>query len=210
MKRLTRATTALVAATLFGASAPMLTSSDQSRLESARDLDGNTFFEARITEVDGRAVGNIERVHLNQGGQVEALEIRWHAGWTQDAFTLTQPVDRFSYDAEMNVLIADATVDRLREWASQDAQAVRVTGGMPIARVGEGILSGSEVFGPNGESFGRVVAVETDTTGRIANLVTVRTSGWMGSQRSRLTLPADGAVWNADERIVELASALTI
>jgi hypothetical protein len=210
MKRLTRATTAIVAATLFGASAPMLTSTDENRLESARELDGNTYFEARITEVDGRAVGNIERVHLNTAGEVEALEIRWRAGWTAQPFTLVQSIDRFAYDPDMNVLIADANIERLRTWSVEDARMAQNGAGIPIERVGEGVLSGSQVVDPSGETYGRVVAVETDSTGRIAGLVTVRTSGLFGTQRSRLVLPADGARWNSDQRTIELASALTI
>lgn len=209
MQRLWQASTAVVAATLFGASAPTLLPSDEASLEAARGLNGNVYFEARITEVDGRAVGTVERVHLNGEGQVEALDIRWRAGWSDTPFVLTQSVDRFSYNADANTLIADARVEMMREWAAEDDATIARTGGLPVDRVGEGVLSGAELIDRDGEPLGRLVSVETDESGAIRALVAVRqTGGWFNTRAERHTVPADGARWIASERVIAVGSTI--
>ena len=198
---------AIAAATLFGAYAPSILPHDEATLEAARGLDGNVFFEARITEVDGRAVGSVDRVHLNQDGQVEALDIRWRAGWTADPFILTQSVDRFSYNREANTLISDARAEIMREWAAEDARAVAQSGGLPVDRVGEGVLAGAELVGADGTPLGRLVNVETGPDGSIRALVTIQQTGnWFHSRTERHTWPAENARWVASERVIRLAA----
>ena len=209
MQRIWQAGTAIAAATLFGASAPSILPHDEAALEGARGLDGNTFFEARITEVDGRAVGTVERVHLNRDGQVEALDIRWRAGWTGDPFVLTQSVDRFSYDRDANTLISDARADIMRDWAEEDARTIARSGGLPVNRVGEGVLAGAELVSADGTSLGRLVDVETDESGAIRALIAVqRTGNWFRSRTERHTWSAENAHWVASERIIELSAEI--
>lgn len=209
MKRIWQAGTAIAAATLFGAHAPSILPHDEAALEAARGLDGNTYFEARITEVDGRAVGTVERVHLNQEGQVEALDIRWRAGWTADPFVLTQSVDRFSYDRSANTLISDARADIMRSWAEEDARIVAQSGGLPVNRVGEGVLAGAELVAADGTPLGRLVNVETGSDGAIQALVTVQQTGnWFRSRAERQTWPAENARWDASERVIRLTAGI--
>ncbi|MEN0652197.1 MULTISPECIES: hypothetical protein [Hyphobacterium] len=206
MQRIWQAGSAIAAATLFGASAPSFLPHHEAALEAARGLNGNVFFEARITEVDGRAVGTVERVHLDSDGQVEALDIRWRAGWTTDPFTLTQPVDRLSYDRGANTLIADARLQVMRDWAAEDARDIARTSGLPVNRVGEGVLAGAELESASGTPLGRLVDVETDETGTIRALVTVQRSGnWFTARTTRHTWPAEHARWVASERVIRLS-----
>lgn len=207
MQRIWQAGTAIAAATLFGASAPSILPHHDAALEAARGLDGNTYFEARITEVDGRAVGTVERVHLNGEGEVEALEIRWRAGWTANPFVLTQSVDRFSYDRDANTLISDARADVMRDWAEEDARAIARTGGLPVDRVGEGVLAGAQLVSADGSPLGRLVAVETDESGAIRALVTVQQTGsWFNTRTERHTWPAEQARWISSERVIRLSA----
>ena len=206
MQRLAQAGTAIAAASLFGAYAPSLTGVEGSSLEAARGLNGNAFFEADITEVNGRAVGTVERVYLDQDGEVEALKIRWRAGWTHQPFALVQSVDRFSYDPDMNVLVADARIERLREWAEADARDISTSGGLPLNRVGEGVLAGARVVAANGEPLGRLVSVETGSTGEIVAITTVEQSGWFNARSERRTWPITNAHWQANERTIELST----
>lgn len=209
MQRIWQAGTAIAAATLFGASAPSILPHHDAALEAARGLDGNTYFEARITEVDARTVGTVQRVHLDQEGQVEALDIRWRAGWTADPFVLTQSVDRFSYDRDANTLISDARAAVMREWAEEDARAIARTGGLPVNRVGEGVLAGAQLVSADGSPLGRLVAVETDESGAIRALVTVQQSGsWFNSRTERYTWPAEQARWVASERVIRLSAEI--
>lgn len=202
-----QAGSAIAAATLFGAYAPSILPHDEAALEAARGLNGNTYFLARITEVDGRAVGTVERVHVNAAGQVEALDIQWRAGWTAEPFTLTQSVDRFSYDRGANTLIADSRLDVMRNWAAEDARTLAQTGGLPINRVGEGVLSGAELVSADGTSLGRLVEVVSDENGTIRALVSVQRNGnWFSSRTSRHTWSADNAHWIASERIITLSA----
>lgn len=203
MQRLSHAATAIAAATLFGASAPTVTPGDEARLQPARGLDGNVLFEARITEAEGRAAGTIERVYLNTDGEVEALKVRWRAGWTHDPFTLVQPIDRYSYDPATHALVADARVERLRAWAEQDAAEINRRGGLPLDRVAPGILSGASTRA-NGEDAGRLVSVETDADGRITSFVTVERNGWLFPRLTRREWPAASARWRPESRTIEL------
>lgn len=206
MERLGLASAALVSAALLGASAPSIGIDNDAAQVSARALSGNQLVEARLTDVNGRASGHIERVFLDEGGDIAALRVRWRAGLADGTVLLEQPIDRFSYNPAANHLVADAGFETLRRWSDEDRASGRSDDGVALAAVGPGLLNGAVVNSRNGERLGRVVEVIESETGDPATLVIASRSGWLDQRVTRRAVPAEGAVWIAAERAVTISA----
>lgn len=204
MKRLGLVSAALFSAALLGASVPAMGPDSDAVFVSARAISGNQISEARISDVNGRAIGTIERIHLDEDGNIDALRVRWRAGIADKPVSLVQPIDRFSYDPASHLLMADAAFSSLSRWAEEDQRAGRYRDGVAVAVVGSGILNGAVVNSRNGERLGRVVDVIKGADGNPGSLIIARQSGWLDQRVSRRAVPAAGAVWIAAERVVTL------
>jgi len=205
MERLGLASAALVSAALLGASAPSIGGNDDAAQVSARALSGNQLVEARLTDVNGRASGHIERVFLDETGDVAALRVRWRAGLTEDTVLLEQPIERFSYNPAANHLVTDAGFETLRRWSDEDRTGGRAADGVAVAAVGPGLLNGAVVNSRSGERLGRVVEVIESEAGEPATLVIASRSGWLDQRVTRRAVPVDGAMWIAAERAVTIS-----
>lgn len=210
MERIGLAGAALVSAALLGASAPSIGPDTDSRFVSARSISGNTINEARISDVNGRASGTLERVFLNADGSIEALQVEWRAGLASAPVALVQPIDRFSYDPELNRLVSDAAYPTLSRWAEENRQSGEEMRGVPLGVVGAGILNGALVHSADGEALGRVVQVLENDQGATEALIYVSHSGWISQRASRHTVPVEGARWFAGDRTVTLFPSVEI
>tara|TARA_R110002072_G_scaffold103347_6_gene226798 strand:+ start:338 stop:970 length:633 start_codon:yes stop_codon:yes gene_type:complete len=210
MERIGLAGAALVSAALLGASAPSIGPDADSRFVSARALSGNDINDARISDVNGRAIGTLERLYLNGDGAIEALKIEWRAGLTDNAIALVQPIDRFSYDPGSNVLVADANYATLSRWADENRQSGDEMRGVSVDVVGAGLLNGALVQSADGAALGRVVQVLEDEGGTANSLIYVSQSGWLSQRASRHAVPVDGARWFAEDRTVTLPTRVEI
>lgn len=158
---------------------------------------------ARIESAYGLAHGAIERFHLNDEGEIDALRIRWSRGIFSESFSLTQPAERFSYDPSSRTIRADAEAVRLTEWAAEDARLERTSNGLDIERVSPGRLNGREVRDSSGEVLGRIVAFEYSPHGELERIVFVRRQGFFGAP-VRVRVPAHDVRWSVREQYVRL------
>tara|TARA_R110000868_G_scaffold26220_14_gene101312 strand:+ start:10250 stop:10885 length:636 start_codon:yes stop_codon:yes gene_type:complete len=198
---------AIVSATILGASAAFPGLDHAEGLVGGRALDGDTIYNARITDASQRATGHIERIYLNESGQIEALKVFWRAGLMEQGFEFFQPIDRFSYNSDRNTLVADARIERMRDWARQDEIDEAANQGIPVDRVGSGVLNGSLVQTRNGQILGRVTDVIDDDQNRPAQLELIsRETGPFLSRVERHLVPAHGAHWSASDRVITLPS----
>lgn len=201
-------TTALLTTALFtaafsasGVASPDMTSSHMIGLS---ELSPNEFFDTVIYSASRQAIGDIERVHLDEDGDIESLQIFWSRGLLRPGFSLTQPVERFAYDSATNTIYADANADRLAIWAEEDARAERFHGGVDINRISAGRLNGERVIDEDGRELGRVVNVSFNANGEVSTLVFARQSGWFRTRATRGEVPAGQVRWSNGDQAVRL------
>lgn len=168
------------------------------------ELSPNEIYSPVIRSASSQSNGVIERVHFDEEGNVETLQILWSRGLFQSGFSLTQPVERFSYDPVSNTIYADANAGRLAIWAEEDARAERFHGGIDINRISPGRLNGERVIDKNGRELGRIVNVSFDTSGQVSTLTFARQSGWFRTRATRGEVPAELARWSNGDQAVRL------
>ena len=166
----------------------------------------DALFTARAASALGDASGAIERFYLDDDGQVEALRVRWSTGAFQESFTLTQAAERFAYDPDTGVIVADAEAARLAEWAAEDERLERISNGIDVARVSPARLHGSAVHGPDGRSMGRVVDLEFGSTGELDQIILVQREGFFRRRVVRTEIPAEQVRWSVREQAVRLVT----
>ncbi|WP_421785182.1 hypothetical protein [Hyphobacterium sp.] len=162
-------------------------------------------FTARAASALGDATGSIERFYLDDNGQIEALRIRWNTGMFDESFTLTQPAERFAFDSDTGLILADAEVARLAEWAAEDERLERTSNGIDIERVSPARLHGSSVQAANGRTMGRVVDFEYAPNGELDQIILVQRQG-LFRRVVRTEIPAEQVRWSVREQAVRLVT----
>lgn len=203
MPKLLLAGAAILLTSAFVATGAEAPSPSNPQLTGLDNVALNDIRSARIESVYGLAHGAIERFHLNDAGEIDALRIRWSQGFFSESFTLTQAVERFSYDPSSRTIRADAQSVHLAEWAAEDARLERTSNGLDIERVSPGRLNGREVRDSSGKVLGRIVAFEYSPHGELEQIVFIRRQGLFGSP-VRVRVPAHDVRWSVRGQYVRL------